>query len=325
MRERQKKMVYGHSHAFTLIELLVVIAIIAILAAILFPVFSRARQKAIMSSCLSNLRQLSLGTLQYTNDYDEMFPWAQSIPYNVPVPCWYAGPNRLPLLGSYGTPSDSYPCGGFPCDCDTAQVYRVTDARDGRVSIVAAIGGVGTVPPLFLPYTNDIIQPYLRNAQVCIDPGDKGGDTQWGNCSMIGKAWALYRWPSQLIPLGEKGVLDAGIPVISSVNCSYSYNQGLTWSPGIINDCGRVSVWTTAPARRLLSQASIQRPAEVSLWWDEGYWHGIADYTGPTMLNGNGSDFFQISFVDGHAKVIKADKHVLDMNSPYYLYRDPAR
>jgi prepilin-type processing-associated H-X9-DG protein len=43
------------------------------------------------------------------------------------------------------------------------------------------------------------------------------------------------------------------------------------------------------------------------------------------MLNGNGSDFFQISFVDGHAKVIKADKHVLDMNSPYYLYRDPAR
>ena len=60
--------------AFTLIELLVVIAIIAILAAILFPVFARARENARRSSCQSNLKQLSLGVLQYTQDYDEKFP-----------------------------------------------------------------------------------------------------------------------------------------------------------------------------------------------------------------------------------------------------------
>jgi len=61
---------------FTLIELLVVIAIIAILAAILFPVFARAREKARQTSCLSNLKQLTLGILMYAQDYDETMPYS---------------------------------------------------------------------------------------------------------------------------------------------------------------------------------------------------------------------------------------------------------
>ena len=59
---------------FTLIELLVVVAIIAILAAILFPVFAQAREKARTASCLNNQKQISLGIMQYTQDYDETFP-----------------------------------------------------------------------------------------------------------------------------------------------------------------------------------------------------------------------------------------------------------
>ena len=77
-------------HGFTLIELLVVIAIIAILAAILFPVFAKAREKARQISCLSNMKQLGLGFIQYNQDNDELFTgsdfygqgWAEKIyPY----------------------------------------------------------------------------------------------------------------------------------------------------------------------------------------------------------------------------------------------------
>jgi prepilin-type N-terminal cleavage/methylation domain-containing protein/prepilin-type processing-associated H-X9-DG protein len=76
---------------FTLIELLVVIAIIAILAAILFPVFARARENARRASCQSNLKQLALGVFQYTQDFDEKYPllWA----------------NRDATTGTYGVPT----------------------------------------------------------------------------------------------------------------------------------------------------------------------------------------------------------------------------
>jgi prepilin-type N-terminal cleavage/methylation domain-containing protein/prepilin-type processing-associated H-X9-DG protein len=64
----------GDRHGFTLIELLVVIAIIAILAAILFPVFARARSQARKIACTSNMKQMALATMMYVQDYDETFP-----------------------------------------------------------------------------------------------------------------------------------------------------------------------------------------------------------------------------------------------------------
>lgn len=69
-------MSYQQKRGFTLIELLVVIAIIAILAAILFPAFARARENARRASCQSNLKQIGLGIKQYTQDYDERLPSA---------------------------------------------------------------------------------------------------------------------------------------------------------------------------------------------------------------------------------------------------------
>ena len=97
-------------HGFTLIELLVVIAIIAILAAILFPVFQKVRENARRTACLSNEKQLGLAFLQYNQDYDEMFPVAPANTNGpgVPSPGW-AGAiyPYVKSTGAYACPDDS--------------------------------------------------------------------------------------------------------------------------------------------------------------------------------------------------------------------------
>jgi prepilin-type N-terminal cleavage/methylation domain-containing protein/prepilin-type processing-associated H-X9-DG protein len=94
MKPTQTRCEYSHRKGFTLIELLVVIAIIAILAAILFPVFARARENARRSSCASNLRQIGLGVMQYVQDYDEKYPHQQWTSGNewLETPAWQIQP-----------------------------------------------------------------------------------------------------------------------------------------------------------------------------------------------------------------------------------------
>lgn len=91
-------------NAFTLIELLVVIAIIAILAAILFPVFAAAREKARQTTCASNERQLSLAVIQYVQDYDEMFPIVASQNFTTLGPPIFRTDNAV----DQGSPNDTY-------------------------------------------------------------------------------------------------------------------------------------------------------------------------------------------------------------------------
>jgi len=102
--------VSNSQRAFTLIELLIVIAIIAILAAILFPVFASARDKARQTACLSNEKQIGLGIMQYVQDYDESFPVSvtATVGLNNESQMWYG--QLVPYTKSssvYFCPSDT--------------------------------------------------------------------------------------------------------------------------------------------------------------------------------------------------------------------------
>jgi len=114
---------------FTLIELLVVIAIIAILAAILFPVFSRAREKARQTSCLSNLRQLATAVGQYVQDYDETFPMSVYPSLNA------AGMCALTMAGAiepYIKNRQIYQCPSEPRELDVDAAFRGLGFRGGE-------------------------------------------------------------------------------------------------------------------------------------------------------------------------------------------------
>jgi len=125
--------------AFTLIELLVVIAIIAILAAILFPVFARARENARRASCMSNMKQIGLGALQYSQDFDERFPIVTYGTWNsVAAPYTFWPTIVLPYIKN----TQIFTCPDFP----------VTDCND-----------VGVAPSAANAYTTGAYDSYGMN------------------------------------------------------------------------------------------------------------------------------------------------------------------
>ena len=153
---------------FTLIELLVVIAIIAILAAILFPVFARARENARRSSCQSNIKQIGLGIMQYSQDYDEKLPsrvnfgaqkqsWREVIQPYIKSTQLFACPSNTGNTGttypgyvalSAGGVPRSYAINGYGLNVAADQTVTGGNAptgNDGQAASLAAIGSVAQV------------------------------------------------------------------------------------------------------------------------------------------------------------------------------------
>ena len=149
---------------FTLIELLVVIAIIAILAAILFPVFARARAKAREASCTSNLKQMGLAVQMYANDYDGLLPFAAQYPTPGAVPTVAGsgsnagGASIVDQLNPYVKNKQLFRC---PSDTDNFYGIEGTSYDYGYDNFDPTIVGTLAIQPVDLPYGTQPVNYWL--------------------------------------------------------------------------------------------------------------------------------------------------------------------
>ena len=216
MRLRRGRLLIAvRKSGFTLIELLVVIAIIAILAAILFPVFARARESARMSSCLSNLKQIGTATMMYVQDYDERYPnckaWGRMWTGE-----WVADPNN----------------------------------------------------PDSLRYMPDLVQPYVKNAQVWF-------------CPSIGRTGAAF---------GFWGAPPGGLDPAVANGTTYLWAHQTA-------DCSLCTPYQGAVTVSATSLAAVAGPASAPLIHDIPY-HG----TDSGIRNGFHHGGINVTYADGHAK-----------------------
>jgi prepilin-type N-terminal cleavage/methylation domain-containing protein/prepilin-type processing-associated H-X9-DG protein len=184
---------------FTLIELLVVIAIIAILAAILFPVFAQAREKARQTACLSNLKQIGLAFKMYVSDYDEQ--WPESAPFNSNI-------NQNP--GQQFDQGQDFDWGGFISNAllsytkDQA-IYICPDANNDGFADPWSNGGTASTDgskqfSYAFNYTSDqgTKDDAITQQANAFIMGDSGVSAWWDCGYQSGCGWRARDWAAHL-------------------------------------------------------------------------------------------------------------------------------
>jgi len=262
---------------FTLIELLVVIAIIAILAAILFPVFAQARAKARQAVCLSNVKQISLAILMYGQDYDYKTPWqADGV-----------------ALAAYGNQCLLNPWFGTK-----AFTWSSTAANNPGDN---SVGWVDSARAVFRPYTkNDELQHCPSDTGTALSPQDliDGGvdpndPTSWGSawpCFINSSSNTSSSYAAKLpfsVFAGVKG---------TAIGTSYGYDPptGTIEGPwawnALTNAAGGTWGWNYK------NKVGVESPSKYP-WMNDSATPGH-----------NGG--FNYGFLDGHAKWLKVNPAV---------------
>ncbi|RYX82667.1 DUF1559 domain-containing protein [bacterium] len=193
--------------AFTLIELLVVIAIIAILAAILFPVFARARENARRASCMSNMKQIGLGMMQYVQDYDETMPgacidmptgrrsWQFTIfPYTKSAQLYVCPSNTagtLPLAGNY--------------EAINGQAIRRSYAANASDNNTYT--NIGGTTPMSIIGTNPVRVAQIADTAQTIQLMEISWDQPFGFSHEVDSTFANITSPGFTVPFAFKGHL----------------------------------------------------------------------------------------------------------------------
>jgi prepilin-type N-terminal cleavage/methylation domain-containing protein/prepilin-type processing-associated H-X9-DG protein len=192
---------------FTLIELLVVIAIIAILAAILFPVFAQAREKARAITCISNEKQIALGTIMYTDDYDGMWPFnaAYGQSGSVYVMQGYAG-LIYPYVKSAGV---------FQCPDDTGTIsYAINE------NFMQTGNKDTATPPLYNNLPQQFPLSTMGSPSLTVMYFEVGNTPPWGADL---ESWVPYIW--------TPADLEQGFDLVSATGYGNNEPWGMSENP----------------------------------------------------------------------------------------------
>jgi prepilin-type N-terminal cleavage/methylation domain-containing protein/prepilin-type processing-associated H-X9-DG protein len=275
--------------AFTLIELLVVIAIIAILSAVLFPVFARAREKARATVCLSNLKQIGLATMQYVQDFDELLPNARfgtgtgASRNNNP-----ASPNFLYVwedaIFPYVKVTQAFSCPDDPSQNNGPYVYAFTSANPGY--------GFGS---------------YAANCSF------QGFMPAVGNASYSPYTYGPINWqgtPNNALPIPISRLVLPSTTIFCADSAMYMSSGGL-------NGWGSTYAFTPPVSYSNCDSRNAAKPPCASFFDDAGGTGVpiVGDGRGfPTPYNNTPAyaarhtGFVNCMFCDGHAKAMTADQ-----------------